>query len=332
MEQYKFLVSGPVGAGKTTAIASAANHDVVHTDVKISDTASLRKENTTVAMDYATAVLSNGKKAHLYGTPGQERFDFMWEVLSKGTQGLVLLFDNNRNYPQRDLSSYLSAFSRLINDVPLIIGVTRFDVKNDPPIESYRKWLAEINIDAPVMRVDAREKDDVLMLMENLAKLVEGEELDDSSNIDSIDEPVVTTVDEPFVEDEKIAEASTVEADVVMDEDSQIDFQFTDELMEEVSQLKGVTGIMLNDVTGTLLHSTTDDEQISEFSAMLAGMTLEIENTLSRGKIDQVMLKSRQDDNLTVFIESEQSLGVASERKSSLPVLTQQVKDLLQWS
>jgi len=65
---------------------------------------------------------------------------------------------------------------------------------------------------------------------------------------------------------------------------------------------------------------------------MLAGMTLEIENTLSRGKIDQVMLKSRQDDNLTVFIESEQSLGVASERKSSLPVLTQQVKDLLQWS
>lgn len=315
MEQYKFLISGPVGAGKTTAIASAAGADVIHTDVKISDTASLRKQNTTVAMDYGTAILSNGKKAHLYGTPGQERFDFMWEVLSNGTQGLILLFDNCRNYPARDLASYLSAFSRLINDVPVIVAVTRFDIKDDPSLDEYRKWLSEINIDAPVMAVDARKEGDVLALIEQLANLVEGEDFEAITYAEDAKIPHP----EHHVEDKTAVEVTN-------------GFQFTDELMDEIDQLKGVTGIMLSDVTGAVLHTTADDELITEFSAMLAGTTLEIEKTLSRGKIDQVMLKSSQDDNLTVFIENKQSLGVASERRSSLPVLTQQVKDLLQWS
>ena len=320
MERYKFLISGPVGAGKTTAIESAADTEIVHTDVKISDTASLRKDNTTVAMDYGSAVLSNGKKAHLYGTPGQERFDFMWEVLSKGTQGLILLFDNSRNYPQRDLASYLSAFSRLIADVPLVIAVTRMDVKAEPSLAAYREWLSEVNVEAPVMRIDAREKADVHAVMENLAKLIEGATLGDLPDVSTPESSETqATVDE--------IDTSKEIADSGMGS-----FQFTDDLMDEVAQLKGVTGVMLNDTMGDLLHSTVDDEQISEFSAIVAGITPMIEESLSLGKIDQVMIKSPKDDNLLFFIEDDKALGVTSQRKSSPPVLAQQVKDVLQWS
>ena len=322
MERYKFLVSGPVGAGKTTAIESACNHDVVHTDVKISDTAGLRKENTTVAMDYGSTVLSNGKKAHLYGTPGQERFDFMWEVLAKGTQGLILLFDNSRNYPQRDLATYLSAFSRLIADVPLIIGVTRTDIKRDPSLEAYRQWLSEINVKAPVMQVDAREHQDVVNLMDSLATLVEGEVLDIPQAVASESQQI----DERLVEDNV---GTPIKVTETLEETKA--FQFTDELLNKITDLNGVTHVMLSDASGDILHTSVDDENMMEFSAFLSGVTPMIEESLSHGKINRVMLKSPSDDSLTVFIEDDKSLVVSSQRNSSIPVLTQQIKDVLQW-
>ena len=65
---------GPVGAGKTAAIDSVSDSTIFNTDVNVSDTAVLRKESTTVAMDYGTIMLSNGKKAHIYGTPGARTF------------------------------------------------------------------------------------------------------------------------------------------------------------------------------------------------------------------------------------------------------------------
>ena len=306
MERYKFLISGPVGAGKTTAIESASDTEILHTDVKISDTASLRKDNTTVAMDYGSTTLANDKKVHLYGTPGQERFDFMWDVLSKGTQGLILLFDNSRNYPQRDLAYYLNAFSRLIADVPLVIGVTRTDVKNDPPLSAYQAWLAEVNIQAPVLQIDAREKADVHRAIQTLIRLLDGEEIEQEV-VEETRETITTTQIQPA------------------------GFKFSRELMDEVAQLKGVTGVMLNDAMGEVLHSTIDDEHMNEFSAIMAGLTPMIEESLDLGKIDQVMLKSPKEDNLLFFIEDDKALGVTSQHQSSLPTLTQQVKDILQW-
>ena len=328
MEQYKFLVSGPVGAGKTTAIESACNNDIVHTDVKISDTAGLRKDNTTVAMDYGSTVLANGKKIHLYGTPGQERFDFMWEVLAKGTQGLILLFDNSRNYPQRDLATYLSAFSRLIADVPLIIGVTRVDIKDDPSIANYQQWLAEINIHAPVIAIDAREKADIVGLTEALAKLVEsGVRNNPPSHVTQ--EPI-DTLEESNIDSEAAEPEPTIE---VVDSLAEAKaFQFTDELLDKITALKGVTNVMLSDTTGDILHSTVDDTEMTDFSALLSGLTPMLEESLSRGKINRIMLKSPSDDNVTVFIEDDKSLVISSQRKSSLLILTQQVKDVLQWS
>ena len=86
---HKIIFTGPVGAGKTTAIASISDIEPIRTDEHASDMTQKRKSNTTVAMDYGMIRLGPKEKVHLYGTPGQERFDFMWDILTKGGIGLV---------------------------------------------------------------------------------------------------------------------------------------------------------------------------------------------------------------------------------------------------
>ena len=96
MINRKIIFTGPVGAGKTTAIASISDIKPIATDEYASDMTKSRKPQTTVAMDYGLIRLSDNERVHLYGTPGQERFDFMWDILTKGGIGLILLLDNTR--------------------------------------------------------------------------------------------------------------------------------------------------------------------------------------------------------------------------------------------
>ena len=80
----KIIFSGTVGAGKSTAIAALSDIPPVATEAVASDETGLIKKTTTVAMDYGVLNLPGGEKVMLYGTPGQERFSFMWEILSEG--------------------------------------------------------------------------------------------------------------------------------------------------------------------------------------------------------------------------------------------------------
>ena len=101
--EHKIIFTGPVGAGKTTAISSISDIPVVKTEASASDEVMLRKSNTTVAMDYGILNLDEGAKIHLYGTPGQERFSFMWDILTIGGVGLILMLDNARKDPLGDM-------------------------------------------------------------------------------------------------------------------------------------------------------------------------------------------------------------------------------------
>lgn len=172
MEQ-KILFTGPVGAGKTTAIASISDIPVVQTEAAASDDVALRKANTTVAMDYGVLNLDGALKVHLYGTPGQERFSFMWDILAMGSLGLVLLVDNAREDPLEDMSFYLKSFERFIKNNAVAIGVTRMDTKPRPGLHTFRKRLKEMGINAPVFEVDAREKEDVKQLMQGLLAVLD---------------------------------------------------------------------------------------------------------------------------------------------------------------
>lgn len=161
----KIIFTGPVGAGKTTAISAISDSPPITTDATASDMTLNRKGHTTVALDYGSIKLDEETKVHLYGTPGQERFDFMWEILTNGGMGLVLLLDNTRPTPEKDLEFFLGAFSELLKDAPIVIGVTKMDEQPEPSVEHYQNLLGEKSIFAPVFEVDARRKEDVKRLV-----------------------------------------------------------------------------------------------------------------------------------------------------------------------
>ncbi len=166
--QYKVLFTGPVGAGKTTAIRTISDALPVMTDVKATDEIKDRKASTTVALDYGLIQLGQGEVVHLYGTPGQERFDFMWEILQEGALGLVVLVDNARPDPTGDLLRFLDAYEALIGQTAVAVGVTRTDVCDQPPREAYVEALAGTDLCCPIFTVDARRQDEVSLLLQSL--------------------------------------------------------------------------------------------------------------------------------------------------------------------
>jgi len=172
MRQYKIIFSGPVGAGKTTAIKSLSDIEVVATEARATDKVKEIKENTTVAMDYGRINLDVETTVHLYGTPGQERFDFMWEILAQGALGLVLLIDCSVTSVIDDIDTYLTAFSKFSKNNSVVIGLTRSDILNNTenliPWDDIHQKLDDDELSIPIFEVDARNKDDMNTLLEAL--------------------------------------------------------------------------------------------------------------------------------------------------------------------
>jgi len=168
VEQHKIIFTGPVGAGKTTAINAISDIPTVRTDATATDMTAGRKRVTTVALDFGVMNLGPDERIHLYGTPGQERFDFMWEILSKGAIGLVLLLDNTRADPSADLRFFVQAFRGFIDRTELAVGVTRMDLSPKPRIADYHSAIRGVGLKPPVFAVDARESRDVGLLIQAL--------------------------------------------------------------------------------------------------------------------------------------------------------------------
>lgn len=305
VNKYKVIFTGPVGAGKTAAVKAVTDSQSLVTDVAVTDVASLRKATTTVAMDYGIVTLPQGGDVHVYGTPGQERFDFMWEILLKGADGLVILLDHTRNNPFRDLKNYTSAFASFIKPGNTVIGITHFDQPGTVDLETYRQWSMELGVGTGVFPLDSRSKAEVLSLLTTL--------LQPSKETDMPDQPVqnhsvpVTT--------------APAEERIALDES----------ILEGVGTLPGVVGVSLTSAMGELLHSSIEDEGLNEFIAFLSGLTPNIEEVAGMGGIRRITLKSPQNENLTVFVENGRSLGILSQPKASIPLLGQQVEDMLQW-
>ena len=171
MQYQNIIFAGPVGAGKTTAICAVSEIEPLLTDALATDETRDRKEKTTVAMDYGRITRGDGERVHLYGTPGQDRFDFMWEILLKGGTGLILLIDNARPDPLGDVRTYAEAFAGIIREQRLVFGITRTDLKTSPKIDDYREFLDMFSLRVPVLAIDARKACDVRNLIETLLSL-----------------------------------------------------------------------------------------------------------------------------------------------------------------
>ncbi|EIJ42469.1 putative GTPase [Beggiatoa alba B18LD] len=170
MSNYKLIFTGPSGAGKSTAIAALSDIPVVTTEAKAQERneGHRYKQTITVALDYGVIRLPNQDKIHLYGTPGQERFDFMWDILTEGGLGLIILIDNARINPLDDLEFFVSKFNEFIHNTKVAIGITRMDVNAYPRITDYHERLKKFNIKPPLFDVDARSKRDVSLLLQSL--------------------------------------------------------------------------------------------------------------------------------------------------------------------
>lgn len=180
--EWRILILGAVGAGKTEAIRTISDIDVVDTEELATDDTALLKANTTVAMDMGVMQLGEEDRVILYGAPGQERFDFMWEILFEQSRGVVLLIDDSRDQPLDLLGNYIRAIRKIAPNtrMPLIVGVTHTDVTGRPSIEPYRAYLREHACDLggsriPVFRTDARRRRDVRNLLLALTAILEHE-------------------------------------------------------------------------------------------------------------------------------------------------------------
>ena len=167
MSEHVILVTGPMGAGKTTAIQSLSEIEVVLTEAGNSERDVVDKPTTTVALDYGEISLGPDEKVRLYGTPGQRRFDFMWTILRARAQGMLLLVGNDGPDPVGTALAYLEDFIELYDRGGVVIGVTRSDLAAGPSLADFGAALqaAHPGLVLPVFTVDPRSASHMRMAL-----------------------------------------------------------------------------------------------------------------------------------------------------------------------
>ena len=171
MEVMRLVVAGTVGAGKTTFIRTVSEIEVVDTDVVATDEVGQLKASTTVAMDFGKVTFGSEMVLHLYGTPGQERFDFMWELLSEKAHAYILLVAAHRPEEFRRARQILTFIGQRVQ-IPLVLGVTHTDCEGAWLIEdvAYAMGWAQDEQTAPVVAVNANEPESVIQALVQLVE------------------------------------------------------------------------------------------------------------------------------------------------------------------
>jgi small GTP-binding protein len=129
MQTVKMVVTGPFSSGKTQFIQTVSEIDVVATERKISSESERIKETTTVAMDFGRITVDDDLVLYLFGTPGQKRFDFMWEILSEGMLGFVVMVDSSRPETFREARRILETF-RAYAPTPYVVTANKQDLED----------------------------------------------------------------------------------------------------------------------------------------------------------------------------------------------------------
>jgi uncharacterized protein len=129
MQTVKMVVTGPFSSGKTQFIQTVSEIDVVATERKISSESERIKETTTVAMDFGRITVDDDLVLYLFGTPGQKRFDFMWEILSEGMLGFIVMVDSSRPETFREARRILETF-RAYAPTPYVVTANKQDLSD----------------------------------------------------------------------------------------------------------------------------------------------------------------------------------------------------------
>jgi uncharacterized protein len=159
MQSVKVVITGPFNAGKTTFIKAVSEITVLSTERQVSATSGEGDGETTVAMDFGRITVSDDVVLYLFGTPGQERFSFMWETLSEGMLGFVLLVDADAPQSYEDARQMINFFTEM-SDVPFIVAANKVMADDEEALRRVRSDLG-LTDETPLLPVDARDRDSV---------------------------------------------------------------------------------------------------------------------------------------------------------------------------
>ena len=159
-QAVKLLIAGGFGAGKTTLVSAVSEIRPLRTEERLSEigaavddlTGVAGKTTTTVALDFGRITINPEVVLYLFGTPGQDRFWFMWKELSVGALGAVVLADTRR---LGDCFGAVDFFES--RDIPFIVAVNCFDGADVYEEDEVRQAL-DIGAHVPVQLCDARDR------------------------------------------------------------------------------------------------------------------------------------------------------------------------------
>lgn len=170
----KMVIAGGFGVGKTTFVGTISEVTPLRTEAKmteasvgIDDTSKVQsKTTTTVAMDFGKVTIAEDLVMYLFGTPGQDRFGFMWNDLVEGALGSIVLVDTRRLDDCYDAVDYFEQ-----RDLPFVVAMNEFDKDHKPPVEAVR-YAMNIPDHVPIITCDARDKDSVKSVLLVLLQLL----------------------------------------------------------------------------------------------------------------------------------------------------------------
>ncbi len=178
--EWSVLFMGPVGSGKTTAIRSISDIEVVNTDEVATDHVAKIKSHTTVSMDVGTLKLGEKDKLRLIGSPGQDRFDFMWDILLDQAKGVVVVVRHSAANPLGDLDHYLKALDARgkARQLPLVVAISHADEAPQRPLSMYANHFRDAlqyspEETPPVVTMDARNRRQVRTVLVAMTALLE---------------------------------------------------------------------------------------------------------------------------------------------------------------